>query len=347
MIYLYYGKIGDGKTYHVVRNELIPAILAGRRIYTNIDGLNFRYLSTYLNISLHEIKVTHIENGNWFVQNMQLSNEQKEWTNPHVEHNSLFIIDEAQRIWDARDFRNTKKEFLSFLEYHRHFGFDIVFITQNPKRLESSILRLTNEAYQIKNLKFLGSFLGRRYVLHARQTPLDRDIIYTVRGVLKDEIFRCYKSYQARSDVQKKAKGALSQAWVYVIALLCIVPIILFVARGGLSFTNKKNAEKIVKGVKADGRTDNNQVFSDFHYDIPSQASVAVPQAQAQAHIGLGVDDCKGVKGDGWLRRGDTLLFQDKKTGIWYNRRVDCGNSSEDEIKTVVGISDKGQGSRL
>ena len=328
MIYLYYGKIGDGKTYHVVRNELIPAILAGRRVYTNIEGLNFRYISTYLNISHSDIKVTHIENPEWYVQNMTLQSGQKEWTNPHLDAGSLIIIDEAQRIWDARDFRNTKKEFLSFLEYHRHFGFDIVFITQNPKRLESSILRLSNESYQVKNLKFLGSFLGRRYVLHARQTPLDRDIIYTTRGVLRDDIFLCYQSYQSRPDVQKKSKGALSQLWVYAICILILVPVIMFVAKGGLSFTNKKNVDKIVKGV-SNGGNNNNKVSTDFRYDSPNQASLAVPQAQNSSGLSSvsSSSDCEtysGVRGDTWFRRGDTLLYQDKKTGIWYDRQLNC-----------------------
>lgn len=46
-IYLYYGKVGDGKSYHVVATEILPAVRDGRKMYVYMDGLNPRSCLNY------------------------------------------------------------------------------------------------------------------------------------------------------------------------------------------------------------------------------------------------------------------------------------------------------------
>lgn len=250
MIYLYYGKIGDGKTYHVVQNELLPAVKSGRKVYTNIDGLNIRRIAQYLNMPITDVNIELVPSDK-FRDMLTCNADDPEGISLKIDKNSLIIVDEAQKIWDARSFKDTRKEFLNFLEYHRHYGFDLVFITQNPKRLESVITRLSNEAYQVKNLKFLGSFLGRRYVLHIRQSPGDRDIIATMRGVLKDEIFALYRSYVTTNKTNRVSKTALSSARSFIFFGLILLPIVLFVGRGGLTILDpEKNANMVKQDVE-------------------------------------------------------------------------------------------------
>jgi len=232
MIYLYYGKIGDGKTYHVMYNELLPAVRDGRKIYTNIDDLDQRHIRMLTGVDPQIVNVaTHDE----FKSLMECDPNDKKGENLKIDHGSLVIIDEAQLIWDARDFRATSKKFLTLLEYHRHFGLDLVFITQNPKRLEASVTRLANNSYQVKNLGFIAKGLKNRYVLHIRQTPFDRDIVATMRGKFHKPVFACYRSAVAgrNTKVSSRRKSALQGGLFYFIGGIAIFLILMIVSRGG------------------------------------------------------------------------------------------------------------------
>lgn len=307
MIYLYYGKIGDGKTYHVLKNDILPALRKGRKVYTNIDGLNVRSLALYLDMSPDQVCIVHHKEHSFYRENLVCGGEQENWESSVIEANSLIVIDEAQKIWDARQFKDTKKEFLNFLEYHRHFGFDLVFITQNPKRLESAIVRLSNEAYQVKNLKVLGSLFSSRYVIHIRQTAYDRDIIATVRGSFKKELFSLYKSYRSSGKFSKESKGALSNGIFLLIPLLVAFALTLFITRGGFSFSSKKSDVKPKAAYKAspgdfiyeERKTDDksiSQVSSVSGNSGPVQGSMEVPEAKVSLDLSRYSDvkrDCR------------------------------------------------------
>lgn len=329
MIYLYYGKIGDGKTYHVVSNELIPAVRAGRKIYTNIDGLSKKHIGMLTGKIDNEMQIVILSNDQ-LKDLLQLSVDDKEGLGLQVSRGALIIVDEAQMIWDAREFRDTKKTFLTFLEYHRHFGLDIVFITQNVKRLESSISRLCNESYQVKNLKFLGGFLKRQYVLHIRQTPHDREKVATIRGSYRNEIFLCYRSYVASSKFSKKTKAALQGFVYYATAIMLVLGVSMFVIRGGFSFFSPDKV-KSMTATKGGANANTNNQIPDFVYSDSSGAGrVAVPSSEGRIDIGLvssqAQDDCmqyKGIRGKGYIRRGDTVLVKDE-LGVWRNKSIDC-----------------------
>src|SRR5574340_247846 len=187
MIYLYYGKVGDGKTYHVVNREVIPALLSGRKVYTNIEGLNLRNISTFTSIpyaELAELVFLFDPFDKAAVKEMYKI----------AEHGSLIIYDESHDYYDAREYKNADKDFLDFLSKSRHQGFDIVFITQSPKRLEGNIVRLCNFAYQVKNLGFIGRFVKSVYVVHCRQSPYDA-IVSTFRGRYDKAVFALYSSF--------------------------------------------------------------------------------------------------------------------------------------------------------
>ena len=44
----YTGLMGSGKTYEVVTNVILPAVLQGRRIVTNIEGINIDQIHAHL-----------------------------------------------------------------------------------------------------------------------------------------------------------------------------------------------------------------------------------------------------------------------------------------------------------
>lgn len=219
MILLYYGKIGDGKTYHVVANEIIPAVKDRRKIYTNIDGLDVRALSHITGVAVGEIDITVWRQKSEILAAMQVAADDSDGITLPIARGALVVIDECQMVWDARDFKNTTKGFLTLLEYHRHYGLDLVFLTQNVKRAENAITRLANYSYQVRNLRILGA--ANRYIINVRQTPLDTEILERKHGVFDSRIFRCYKS--AGVLVVGRASGIVWRNGVLLAAFACFL----------------------------------------------------------------------------------------------------------------------------
>lgn len=245
MIYLYYGKIGDGKTYHIVRNEILPAVRAGRQVYTNCDGLDLRRLLQVAGMG--EVKVEKWRTVEEVRRCCQVAEDDKDGVSLKVAQGALVVIDEAQLVWDARAFKDMAKGTLSFLEQHRHWGLDVVLVTQSPGRLDKAILRLANECYHVKNLRFLTSALGGRYVVNVRQSPFDREAIATFRGKFDPEIFSVYRSAvtASRFNTKKSVIGHGAMLWG---PLLAVVAGVLWLRSGGLNVT-KGQAVKLDTGV--------------------------------------------------------------------------------------------------
>jgi len=231
-IYLYYGKIGDGKTYHVLANEVVPAARKGRKIYTNLDGLNVRRLSQYVDREVDVVQWDKVED---IRAAFNLDQDDKEGSSLTVDRGALLIVDEAQMVFDSRQWRDTGPGVLRLCEYHRHFGLDIVFVTQSPGRLDKSLCRLANESLHVKNLRFLGSMFGKRYVINVRQTPWDRETMATMSGAFKQEIFALYRSsvVNARARV---SKSAVKMTWLVAPAGIALA-LIFFARTGGFGFT--------------------------------------------------------------------------------------------------------------
>lgn len=78
---------------------------------------------------------------------IELTDEQTlEWPK-HLPTGAILIVDEAQQLWPVRPSSRPVPEGLSAIETHRHHGWDIVFITQEPGLLDSHARKLANEHF--------------------------------------------------------------------------------------------------------------------------------------------------------------------------------------------------------
>lgn len=230
-LYLYYGKVGDGKSHHVVATEILPAVRDGRKMYVYMDGLNPRRLSQFAG---RNANVVLWDNVDQVRAACQLEVDDREGRGLTLDRGSLIVVDEAQMVWDAREWQKTGKQALAFFEYHRHFGLDVVLITQAPGRLDKGLVRLANECLHVKNLRFLSAFLGGRYVVNVRQSPQDREPVATVRGKFEDNVFACYRSatfVRSRTKVHGRGiRGAM--LWGPAAAALALI---LYMRSGGIA----------------------------------------------------------------------------------------------------------------
>lgn len=122
MIILITGTPGSGKSLYAT-HRITQWVKEGRNVYSDIDGLNIP-------------DVLPIPEGDWQC----------------TPKGSVVVYDEAQR---NAAFQYKPKEKLSTntiisgLEYARHDGYDIVFITQSPKFLHLHLLELVGEHYHV------------------------------------------------------------------------------------------------------------------------------------------------------------------------------------------------------
>lgn len=202
----YWGKIGDGKTHHLVKYRVLPALLQGRHVYTNIDfggaltladGTTLlteeeragALLSQYLKKDVRQF--FHIVTNDWFKANLVLND--MDGALLKFPRGSRMIIDEAQMLFPIDGYRAADPRFFKLLTYSRHFDLDFVFATQNTALLDKRIISTSNELIMIKNLWFLSTFFKNRYQESHHQNLYAEPHQKKQLGFDKD-IFALYKS---------------------------------------------------------------------------------------------------------------------------------------------------------
>ncbi|KWE52463.1 zonular occludens toxin domain-containing protein [Burkholderia sp. MSMB2157WGS] len=187
------GVPGSGKTLWAVQS-LLKEIKAGRRIVANgIKGLAID----------HEL---------WDDDMV------REWYK-HCQPNDVIVIDEVQRIWPPVSASVKATEDIEKLHVHRHFGVDIVVITQHPNRMNKTIRDLVGHHVHVRRL-----FGGRRAMLYEWDSAHNpnsgfRDAVKHVWSYPK-KVFELYTS----AELHTKSKVVIPRAlFILPIALICAV----------------------------------------------------------------------------------------------------------------------------
>lgn len=143
MIYLYSGTPGSGKSLH-----------AAKVIYNGLKKQDGFYLANFpINRSL--FRASELENFG-YIPNEKLNPRtlirfsELYWEMMYKRYRYISVrnfergirlfIDEAQMLFNARDWqRNSKEGWPSFFSVHRHYGFEIVLITQMDSSLDKQV----------------------------------------------------------------------------------------------------------------------------------------------------------------------------------------------------------------
>ncbi|HHX4059054.1 TPA: zonular occludens toxin domain-containing protein [Burkholderia contaminans] len=187
------GVPGSGKTLWTVWS-LQKEIKAGRRIVANgIKGLAID----------HEL---------WDDEMV------REWFK-HCQPNDVIVVDEVQRIWPQVPASTKASEDIEKLHVHRHYGVDIVVITQHPNRMNKTIRDLVGRHVHVRRL-----FGGRRAMIYEWDMTHNpnsgfRDAVKHVWGYPRD-VFNLYTS----AELHTKPKAVTPKAlFILPVALLCAV----------------------------------------------------------------------------------------------------------------------------
>jgi zona occludens toxin (predicted ATPase) len=91
---------------------------------------------------------------------------------------------------------------LRWLETHRHYGVDILLMSQDFRQMSQGVTRLIEATVKFRKLTFVG--LSNRYQGKVRGNPEDHETIRAIMGTYSPSIYAYYSSYAAAAIREEK-----------------------------------------------------------------------------------------------------------------------------------------------
>jgi hypothetical protein len=91
------------------------------------------------------------------------------------------IIDEAQTVF--RSMQKVEPGLLRWLETHRHYGVDILLMSQDFRQMSQGVTRLIEATVKFRKLAFVG--LSKKYQGKVRGNPEDHEVIRAFVGPIR------------------------------------------------------------------------------------------------------------------------------------------------------------------
>lgn len=231
----YIGIPGSGKSYECVANVLVPAVLSGRRVVTNIVGVVpdviYDYCVDTLKADRNGLGVVIVVDDDVMKQKDFFPYKGKDSvavTNTFCKAGDLIIADEIWRLWDKDS--ALPAEHRSFFAEHRHFtdpdtgiSCDFVFMNQSLSTVARYIKERMSKTFRMKKMTAIG--LSKRYRVDVfegdKLTKASR--IQSYHCSYKKEIFPLFHSYDGGNGNEKivdKRESALQPKFVFLYMLL-------------------------------------------------------------------------------------------------------------------------------
>lgn len=152
MLTLIHGRLGSGKTYEAVRYHIVPTLLDGRKVITNIP-VKLEEINKAHEVAPELLKIVDYDFHDYGAKRPFSSPDDyiDEWRNDKGQ-SPLVVVDEAHLSLPKG--RATAPMF-EFITMSRHKGVDIVFVSQHPQQIYKDILALIDVChYCVKNRAF-------------------------------------------------------------------------------------------------------------------------------------------------------------------------------------------------
>ena len=190
MIYLYSGTPGSGKSLNTAR-QIYDALKNTRKLVIT----NFPINSSYIRKPSGDLMC--LENYQITPQLLkQLSYDHFKNRKKVKEGDIILVLDEAELIFNSREWQRTdRREWLSFFNLHRHFGYDVILIAQYDRMLDRQIR--CNIEYELVHRKCSNfGIKGKLFSFFAfGQLHVCKKVWYPLKESVGAEFFRAKKKY--------------------------------------------------------------------------------------------------------------------------------------------------------
>ena len=243
----YIGVPGSGKSYEVVKSVIIPALIKGRRVVTNVYGLQVEDIYSFCrakkkakgylskNKDDSDIKIGELI----CVTNEQCKDPEflpyKDSVGTLCQPGDLVCLDECWRFWDSD--KDIHAHHRSFVAEHRHFvddktglSCDLVVVNQAIVGIPRFIKDRIESTFRMTKLKAVG--LGGRYrvdVFGGVKTFKSNMISHTFSKYEK-KYYSLYKSYDAENASEDKVddRGNIFKNPTFIFSMVFAVAILYF-----------------------------------------------------------------------------------------------------------------------
>ena len=253
------GKPGGGKSYEAVKSHIIPAIKEGRRIVTNLPLQIEHFVAVFGEQVRDLIVIVEYDYHNYGSQKpfsrIEDWLEHQDWKNEKGQ-GVLFAIDEAHLSLPCGKGGPDLTKVLEFLSMHRHYGFDVLLITQNFKKIHRDIRDMIQLVYRCIKKSMFGQ--DDEYIIKVHE-GCTTQVVNTDERKYESFVFKFYKSHTKSEsqiveattrDVTPWHKTGLMKASYVVIffAVLMIINVIYKVVSDKPVETNEN--ETVIEDVK-------------------------------------------------------------------------------------------------
>lgn len=241
MIIFHEGLPRSGKSYEAVVSRIIPALKSGRKVFSNVKGLNHPQFAQLLGIPEDEVRRLLI----------QLDGSHIPEIYDHVENDCLLVVDELQNFFPSDRAPLTKK-MSEFVTEHGHLGIDIIVMGQDHRDCHALWKRRIDQLITFVKRDAVGR--PNEYTWATFKQSSNKFVkLRSGAGKYEPQYFGLYKSHE--DDVDNKATYNddrsnifKSKAFtLYLPLFLCIVGYAIYWLFG--LFTGKSSMVKVAKPV--------------------------------------------------------------------------------------------------
>jgi len=199
------GKPGGGKSYEAVVSHIIPVVTKDKRkVITNLPLNIDRFCSVYGEFCRDLIVVVdgqfHNYGGERPFSKKDHYLQYQDWENEKGQK-VYFFIDECHLAMPSS---GTEKELTEFFSMHRHYGFDIMLITQNFRKVNRDIKDMVVNHYRAIKKSMMGQ--DNKYILkvHDGAASSNQSVVATHERVYEKKYFSFYQSHtKSKSSVDE------------------------------------------------------------------------------------------------------------------------------------------------
>lgn len=209
MIEIFEGLPGGGKSYAAVSTRILPWLRRGRRVWVLFEGISLAKWAALTDLGEDRLS-----------ESLRPIDRKDVFSLPSlVSLNDAIVIDESQMVLRAGE--KPPKEFVEFLERHRHFGLDIVLVCQRWDQLPAVVTRLVEVTTCFRKMGYLG--VSSRYQARVRGCPGEKVIMRSFVGKYDPRIYSLYRSYESDKVIEQSSRSTVWKSFPVVGAAIVLL----------------------------------------------------------------------------------------------------------------------------